>query len=207
MAGSLRHHIGPGRAAVPRVRALYDGGDERLHRPQGAQLRAPLRGPVEAGGRRGRSPHHGVERRRRDCRDGGGRAGHHAHVGPCRRCAGWRLGGGALRAPAPHYLRRGRHQRRHRHRDRRPLQRGHRARHLDRRLPGAGADDRYHDHRCRWRQHRAHRRRWRFQGRARERGLRARPRLLRAWRQRADGDRRQHRAWPAGRGQLSSVAR
>ena len=164
MAGGLRHDLGPGRAAVSRVRALHDGGDERFHRPQGPQLRAPFRGPAEAGRRCGRSPHHGLERRRCDCGDGSGRASHHPHVGSCRRCTGRCLGGGALRAPAAHHLRRWRHQRRHRHRDRRPLQRGHGARYLDRRLPGAGADDRHHDHRCRRWQYRAYRRRRRLQG-------------------------------------------
>ena len=164
MAGGLRHHVCPRRAAVPRVRALHHGGDERLHRPQGAQLCAPLRGPAEGGRRCRRPPHHGLQRRRRDRGDGGGRAGHHPHVRAGRRRARRRLGGGAFRPPAPHHLRCRRHQRRHRHRHRRPLQRGHCARYLDRRLPGTGADDRHRDHRRRRRQHRAHRRGRRLQG-------------------------------------------
>ena len=183
VARSLRHNVCAGGAAVPRVRALHHGGDERLYRPQGAQLRAPFRGPAEAGRHRRRPPHHGVQRRRRDRSDGGGCASHHADVGACRRRAGRRLGGGALRAASPHHLRRGRHQRRHRHRDRRPLQRGHRARYLDRRLPGAGADDRHHDHRRRRRQHCPRRCRRGLQGRPRKRWFRARPRLLRPGRQ------------------------
>jgi hypothetical protein len=35
----LRHHLLVGVAAVPRVRALHHHGDERLRRPEGAQLR------------------------------------------------------------------------------------------------------------------------------------------------------------------------
>ena len=202
MAGGLRHDLGPRRAAVPRVRALHDHRDERLHRPQGAPLRAPLRRPAEGRGRRRRPPHHGIERRRGDGGDGGGAAGDHPHVGPRRRRARRRLGGAAFRQDAPDHLRCRRHQRRYRHRDRRPLQRGDGAGHLDRRLPGAGADDRHHDDRRGRRQHRQGRCRRRLQGRARECGLEAGPGLLWPGRRGADGDRCEPRARPARRGQF-----
>ena len=39
----LRHHLLLGVAAVPRVRALHHDGDERLRRPEGAQLRDAAR--------------------------------------------------------------------------------------------------------------------------------------------------------------------
>ena len=45
----LRHHLGRRRAPVPRVRAIYHGGDERFHRSQGTRLCREFR-PVGSNG-------------------------------------------------------------------------------------------------------------------------------------------------------------
>ena len=82
VSGGLRHHLGPRVAAVPRVRALHDGGDERLHRAPGQAVREPAgsgAGHVRA---RRRAAHHGVERRRGHAGHGGREARAHAPVGP-----------------------------------------------------------------------------------------------------------------------------
>ena len=132
--GGLRHHLGPRVAAVPRVRALHDGGDERLHRAPGQAVREPAgRGAADVRARR-RAAHHGVERRRGHAGHGGREAGAHAAVGPRGGRARRRLDRGALRPPPAHHLRRRRDERGHRPRRRRDLQRGHGARHVDRRL-------------------------------------------------------------------------
>ena len=136
--GGFVTHLGRHRAAVPRVRALHHGGDERLYRAAGARLcRAgstrrcarPASTPIctscarmAAWRRRRRSPNAGAD----------------AAVGPGRRRARRRLDRARCRGRAQaHHLRRRRHQRRYRHRHRRPVRRGHGARYLDWRLSGA----------------------------------------------------------------------
>ena len=63
---ALRHDLGRGGAAVPRVRALHDGGDERLRRPQGPRLHLALVASAARCRQRRRAAGHGLERRRRD---------------------------------------------------------------------------------------------------------------------------------------------
>ena len=149
-------------------------------------------------GLQGRPAHHGVQRRRRDAGHGGRAAGAHPALGPGGRRARRRLGGRPVGPAQPHHLRRRRHLGRYRHRHRRRLRRGHGARHLDRRLPGAGADDRRAHDRRRRRLDRLRRPGRRLPGRAAlgRRRARARPPTAAAA-TRADGHRRQRRARPA----------
>ena len=114
----LRHDLLVGVAAVPRVRALHHDGDERLRRPQGAQLRDAARIGDRGLGLQGRPAHHGVQRRRRDARHGGRAAGAHPALGPGGRRDRRRLGGRPVGPAQPHHLRCRRHLGRYRHRDR-----------------------------------------------------------------------------------------
>ena len=180
-------------AAVPRVRALHHGGDERLHRAArcattSRQLDDALR---EAG----------VDGDLRIMRSNGGVAtpamvAEQPVLTLLSGLAAGVLGGawvGALsgRRQADH-LRHRRHQRRHRHRHRRRASaRPTRARHLDRRLSGAGADDRHPHDRRRRRLDRLCRPRRRLPRRSAQRRRRAGPGRLRPRRHRADRHRRQ----------------
>ncbi len=96
----LRHDLLVGVAAVPRVRALHHDGDERLRRPQGAQLRDAAGIGDRRLGLQGRSAHHGVERRRRHAQHGGRTARAHPALGPGGRRDRRRLGGRPVRADA-----------------------------------------------------------------------------------------------------------
>ncbi len=77
----LRHDLLVGVAAVPRVRALHDDGNECLRRPQGAQLRDAAGIGDRRLGLQGRPAHHGVERRCRHARHGGRAARAHPALG------------------------------------------------------------------------------------------------------------------------------
>ena len=98
-----------GAAAVPGVRALLDGLPERLHRPEGRDLREPPPGRAHAARRAdGRAPDD-VGVGRGDGRGGGRAAGEPAHVRPRRRRRRRDLGGKAGRVRERDHARRRRH--------------------------------------------------------------------------------------------------
>ena len=116
--------------------------------------------------------------------------------GPAAGVIGGDWAGGLSGPTQPHHLRHRRHLGRHRHRDARRLRRGHRARHLDRGLPRAGADDRRAHDRRRRRLDRLRRPGRRLQGRAALGRRRAGTGRLWPRRQPRHRDRRQRRAGP-----------
>ena len=91
-AGLLRLHLGRHHAAVPRVRALHDGGDERVRRPGHRRVpRAPRGGAAPRRGGR-RDPRHALQRRRRERRRGRGAPGDPHAVRARRRACSARAG-------------------------------------------------------------------------------------------------------------------
>ena len=193
----LHLHLGRGGAAVPRVRALYHGFAQRLRRAAPARLRGAAGEQPQPRRLRRRSARDVLQWRRRHtgnrredpCADAALGTG-------CRRSWG-RLERWAVGTRSPDHLRCRRHLGRYRHRRRRAFCRGYRPRHVDRRLPGAGADDRYPHDRRRRRLDRLCRQRWRLSRRPSQRRRRSRAGGLWPRRRRADGDRRQSRSRPA----------
>ena len=140
-----------------------------------------LAAALRASGVRGRAAHHALERRRGARRPGGREAGARSCCPGRRRACSAAPGAGERSGPArPDHLRRRRHERGHRTRGRRRVQRGDGPRHVDRGLPGHRADDRHLDDRRGRRLDRLRRRGRRVPGRPAERGRRAGPGRLRA---------------------------
>ena len=193
-AAGLHHHLVVGRAAVPRVRAVHHGRAVGLHRTEDRQLHQPSRKRLARAGPRRGPADHGVERRRRDPRDGGREAGAHAAVGYRGRRARRRLDRAIGRADAADHLRYRRHQRRHRDRGRRADRRDGCALGLDRGISAAAADDRRSHDRRRRRIDRACRSWRRVSRRPAQCGRGSRPRRLWPRRHRADRHRCECRA-------------